>query len=99
MGGVDQSVQGYRPERLVPAGQGAQLRILDLLGPPQLRQAAALAREQLLGQSGNGMDVEQRTVGVEGNSFDAGHGSRRHVDGSSLLACEKEIKLPLSQII
>ncbi|CAM2159457.1 hypothetical protein PT2222_50295 [Paraburkholderia tropica] len=67
--GVAQRVERDVPERLVARAGGvrerAQLRVLDLLETPELRERFALAREHLLGGGDDGMHVEERAVRVE----------------------------------
>jgi hypothetical protein len=69
---VAQPGAGELPEGLVALGfapgHGAhrhQVRVLDLLVAPQLRQRLALARKQLLGQQGHAVHVKQRAIGIE----------------------------------
>jgi hypothetical protein len=70
--GEDQRVFRHLPERHVAVGQRAEMRVADLRAAPQRRQLRPLAGEELLGQRADGIHIEQRAVGVEGDGADHG---------------------------
>jgi hypothetical protein len=61
------------PERHVAAAHRHEPRVVDLLVAPQRGQGVAAAREQLLGQQPDAVDVEQRAIGVEENGARSVH--------------------------
>jgi hypothetical protein len=67
---VDEAILRDLPEILVPVHQAAQQRVLQLLGAPHGRQRHAIAGKHLFAQRGHGKDVEQRSVGIEGERVD-----------------------------
>ena len=70
----------------MPAHEAAQQTVLELLGPPLLRQRVAVAGEQLLAEGGHREDVEQGAVGVERERLDALRTPLGARGGSGLMA-------------
>ena len=73
LGRIGESVGSQRPEAPIAAHQAAQQGVLKLLGSPQLGQRLAAAGEQALAPRRHREHVEERAVGVERQSLDAGH--------------------------
>jgi len=58
--------------------EAAHQAVLKLLEAPSLRKLRAVVREQLLAQCGDGKDVEQGAISIEGERFDLPELRRRH---------------------
>src|SRR5262245_13059157 len=67
---VDEPIPCDLREIVVTVHHAAQQRVLQLLGAPHRRQRRALARKHLFAERGDGEDVEQRSVCVEGERLD-----------------------------
>ena len=66
---VAQGGLGHRPKVLVPAHEGAQPRVLKLLLTPSGRQRLRVSRD-LATDRYDGVDVEERAIGVEDKAAD-----------------------------
>src|SRR5205823_12387818 len=77
LAGPDEAVFGQTPEVAMASHEAAHQAVLELLDAPRLRELGAFAGEQLLAQCGDGEDVEQGSVGIEGEGLDRPELSRR----------------------
>src|SRR5579872_6839875 len=62
---VSEAIVGELPEVLVAPHQAPQQAVLQLLGPPELRERVALPRKQLVAERGHREDVEEGPIGVK----------------------------------